>query len=312
MIISKCPLRISLAGGSTDQDSFIDKFGYGSVISFPCNIYTYIYLHRDKLGYNNDGYYIINYSKKEIKKNIDDIENDIAREALKYFMIQPIGITFYSDIYSSGSGLASSSSYTNAILKCLINLKSKTYENDNYSICNLSYMIEKKFNHFLGQQDSYGCGIGGLKKMIFYKNETPKISLLNSNIFNKISMFLIPTGIVRKSTKVLESLNFENKRLLDLVFEMEKCLLDSDEKNFHEIINEGWIRKKETSKLISKNLIIKNIDDSLTNNKKVLSHRLCGAGNGGFFLVFTNIEKFDEYNSIPISIDDTGISCYKF
>ena len=98
MIITRCPLRISLAGGSTDLDAFMDKFGNGSVISFPCNLYTYIYLQRDRLGYNHDGYYVINYSEKEISKSIQNIKNDIVREALKKFPVDPLGITFYSDI----------------------------------------------------------------------------------------------------------------------------------------------------------------------------------------------------------------------
>ena len=46
MIVSKCPLRVSLVGGSTDLQSFIDKYGYGQVISFPISLYTYISLSK--------------------------------------------------------------------------------------------------------------------------------------------------------------------------------------------------------------------------------------------------------------------------
>ena len=55
MFISSCPLRVSLFGGSTDNPVFVEKFGYGSVISFACSLKTYITLHEDKLGYNNEG-----------------------------------------------------------------------------------------------------------------------------------------------------------------------------------------------------------------------------------------------------------------
>ena len=47
MIVSKCPLRISLVGGSTDLQGFIDKFGIGSAISFPPNLYTYITINEN-------------------------------------------------------------------------------------------------------------------------------------------------------------------------------------------------------------------------------------------------------------------------
>ena len=55
MYVASCPLRVSLFGGSTDNPSFIKKYGYGSVISFASNLKTYISLHQDKLGYNLEG-----------------------------------------------------------------------------------------------------------------------------------------------------------------------------------------------------------------------------------------------------------------
>ena len=38
MIIASCPLWISLFGSSTDNPYFVDKYGYGSVISFTSNL----------------------------------------------------------------------------------------------------------------------------------------------------------------------------------------------------------------------------------------------------------------------------------
>ena len=35
MYISSCPLRVSLFGGSTDNPVFVERYGYGSVISLP-------------------------------------------------------------------------------------------------------------------------------------------------------------------------------------------------------------------------------------------------------------------------------------
>jgi len=61
MYTASCPLRISLFGGSTDNPAFVEKYGYGSVISFTCDLKTYITLHEDKVGYNVQGHkYIIN------------------------------------------------------------------------------------------------------------------------------------------------------------------------------------------------------------------------------------------------------------
>ena len=80
MYISSCPLRVSLFGGSTDNPHFIDKYGYGSVISFACDLKTYITLHEDKIGYNHtENKYIINYSKREETKFIGDIQNELVK-----------------------------------------------------------------------------------------------------------------------------------------------------------------------------------------------------------------------------------------
>ena len=121
MIIAKTPFRISLAGGSTDLESFLDLYGQGSVISFPCNLYTYITIFDDKLGLNSyDKKYIIAYSKREAINQVDKIKNDIARIILKKYNVAPINATFNSDIFSSNCGLASSSSYTLSFLNAIL------------------------------------------------------------------------------------------------------------------------------------------------------------------------------------------------
>ena len=76
MIISRTPLRIGLVGGSSDLDKYIEYHGRGCVISFPINVYTYINIHRDKLGYNSyDNKYQISYSKHELINNVTDNRN---------------------------------------------------------------------------------------------------------------------------------------------------------------------------------------------------------------------------------------------
>ena len=77
MIISSCPLRISLFGGSTDNPYFVEKYGRGSVISFTSSLKTYVTISQDKIGFNKDKHkYIINYSKREEVSSIKDIKNE--------------------------------------------------------------------------------------------------------------------------------------------------------------------------------------------------------------------------------------------
>ena len=168
MIVSKCPLRVSLAGGSTDLEEFIETNGHGSVISFPCNLYTYITLFLDKNGYNaTDKSYILNYTTREVAKSLDEIKNDVAREALKYFEIPPVSISFHTDVFSVGSGLASSSSYLVSLVKAIRTFQGRVCSHS--QACAEALEIERKFNPLTGLQDAYGCALGGFKNMEFYQ-----------------------------------------------------------------------------------------------------------------------------------------------
>ena len=61
MLVASCPLRISLFGGSSDNPYFVEKYGYGSVISFTCDLKTYVTISQDRIGYNREKHkYIIN------------------------------------------------------------------------------------------------------------------------------------------------------------------------------------------------------------------------------------------------------------
>jgi galactokinase/mevalonate kinase-like predicted kinase len=58
------------------------------------------------------------------------------------------------------------------------------------------------------------------------------------------------------------------------------------------------------------------LDDSITNDKSVLSHKLLGAGNGGYFLIFTKKDKesdiYKNYQNVKkIKISEIGIQSNK-
>lgn len=304
MIISSCPLRISLFGGSTDNPYFIQKYGYGSVISFTCNLKTYITINQDKFGFNkNKCKYIINYSSREEVSHIDEIKNDPVRVVLKYFNMPPVHVTLFSDAYSQGSGLASSSSYIIGLIKsCCIFLNIKMTDTD---ICKLAYQLEVEFNPYCGYQDPYGCGIGGFKRIEFMIDQRIKYEFLPTELFDKYDTHLIFTGVTRNSKKVLKNITnnlHKIKPLLKTVDSAHDSLLTVDYIKFLELMNAGWEQKKQTSSFITENEIVKCIDEELKNNPTVLSHKLCGAGNGGFFLTFS------EKNTLTTDLDNVKIS----
>lgn len=296
MILSKCPLRVSLVGGSTDLVDFVKNNGMGSVISFPINMYTYI-----NLSYNHNNKYRINYSNPETVDDVNDIKNDIAREIVKYFDLPSVTITFHSDIASSGSGLASSSSYTIASVAAvnkLLDLKLSQFD-----ICKISLDIEHKFNPLTGYQDSYGCGLGGLKRLFFYEDKVVS-KPLKSKLFGKIKMYLVNTNSVRNSNEILSTIDFDKvKGLLKSVDDMEKAI---DDKNvIYKILNSAWSSKKKTSKLIS-NKEIDSIDKKLSSDDRVKAIKLCGAGGGGYFLILSE-KQINDDGFLDIDIDNYGV-----
>jgi D-glycero-alpha-D-manno-heptose-7-phosphate kinase len=279
MIIAKCPLRVSLVGGSTDLQAFIDKYERGSVISFPSTLYTYITVHD-----NHTDKYIINYSKKEEVDDATEIKNDVAREGLVYFDVGPVTVTFNTDILSAGSGLASSSSYTIAIVKALSMYKGINISD--FEICRIALELERKFNPLTGYQDNYGSGIGGFKRIDFHKGHRPMFRYLDVAFLEMYDMYLINTGIKRSSTSVLQSVDVDKSApLLLLVDEMEQAIDTNDRETFENIFNQGWSQKKDTSNLIANNPKIRQMDEIFSQNKMIHAVKLCGAGGGGYFLL---------------------------
>ena len=117
MITAKTPLRISLFGGSTDHPLFIKKYKKSIAINFASNLSTHVVLFRDKMGRNKyDNKYILNYTSRENISKISQIKNVVIKECFKFHKVPPVSIHLNSDIFSKGSGLASSSSYVLNIL----------------------------------------------------------------------------------------------------------------------------------------------------------------------------------------------------
>lgn len=310
MYISSCPLRISLFGGSTDNPYFIDKYGYGSVISFACDLKTYITLHEDKIGYNHtEKKYIINYSKREETEFIEDIQNELVKIVLNHFGVHPINVSMTSDAYSQGSGLASSSSYIISLIKC-ISIFNDLQMTD-IEICELAYKLELEMNPYCGYQDPYGCGIGGFKRMEFQKGGIVKYDFQSTELFQHYDTHLVFTGVTRNSKNILKDVSNNIDKISPLLDTLEIAYDALLQKNYDEFLyhlNQSWIQKKKTSSFISENLTIKSIDENLLNNPLVVAHKLCGAGNGGFFLTFSKKDSLTiPYSSVKINVSPDGV-----
>jgi len=311
MYIASCPLRVSLFGGSTDNPYFVEKYGRGSVISFTSSLKTYVTISQDKLGYNKEGgKYIINYSRREEVSTIDEIQNEVVRTVLKHFDMPPVQVTLTSDAYSQGSGLASSSSYTISLIKaCCLFFNLSITDND---VCKLAYRLERIYNPYCGYQDPYGCGVGGFKRIDFFSESSVRYEFLPSTIFDYFDIHLLFTGVTRNSKKILKNVT-ENldkiQPLLETADRAYQTLIDDDYDEFMYLMNESWEQKKRTSSSIAENETIVSMDGNLKENQTVVSHKLCGAGNGGFFLTFSKKDTLKvPYHCVKIGVEPNGVS----
>lgn len=315
IVTASCPLRISLVGGSTDHPEFLKKYGHGSVISFPCDLRTYSTIHKDVFGSNSlNSNYVLNYSRREEVDTVIEIQNELIRNCFLDLDVEEINLFFTSDVYSSGSGLASSSAYLMSLIKAVYEMRGR--EILDIELCQKAMQIERIFNPLVGQQDFYGS-LGGLKRINFSNDCTPSFKYLSTQIFEDMGIFLLRTGIVRSSTDVLKSINVDNSvPLLIDVDNLELAIETCDPELFHTTINQTWINKKYTSSKICENSELIELDRTLLEDERILSHKLLGAGNGGYFLLFTG-KKDDRslYKDYPmirkIEISNYGIQTVK-
>ncbi len=309
MYIASCPLRVSLFGGSTDNPYFVEKYGRGSVISFTSNLKTYVAISQDTIGYNNQGKYIINYSRREEVSSINEIENEVVRTVLEYYNMPPVQVTLTSDAYSQGSGLASSSSYTISLIKaCCLFLDKSITDND---ACKLAYHLERTYNPYCGYQDPYGCGVGGFKRINFMGDNSVTYEFLPTDIFECYDTHLVFSGVTRNSKGILKKVSKNLDKVKPLLKTCDKAydtLMKENLDKFLFLLGKSWHQKKETSPSIAECDTIIEIDHVLEKNDTVCAHKLCGAGNGGFFLVFSEKDTLNiPYDCVRINVEPNGV-----
>ena len=178
-------------------------------------------------------------------------------------------------------------------------------------ICALAYQLEREFNPYCGYQDPYGCGIGGFKRIEFQRGGIVKYDFQSTELFKYYDAHLVFTGVTRNSKNVLKDVTDNIDKATPLLETLEvayDCLLQKNYDEFLFYLNKSWEQKKQTSSTINENKTIKEIDEYLQNEPLVISHKLCGAGNGGFFLTFSEKGKLTlPYSSVKINVSSDGV-----
>lgn len=292
MIISRTPLRITLAGGGTDLPGFYTKFG-GSVLSMAINKYIYVTCNTILL---ND-ILKLRYLQTEETKNVNNIKNERARVALQHFGVKnSCEITSMADL-SANSGLGSSGSYLVGLINCL-----QIFTKKNLSIAEIAelacHLEMTELKEPVGKQDQYIASYGGIKTLDIQKDGSVSVSdfdfidedlnkfIVNNRIYS-IDIKRNASDILRSQT--VDIINFEEKMksIREIGFKIIDALKMKKYDYYGSLLNEHWTQKKELSSLVTITKIDK-VYEQLLKEKKILGGKIIGAGGGGFLLLYAN------------------------
>jgi D-glycero-alpha-D-manno-heptose-7-phosphate kinase len=316
MIISQTPLRISFVGGGTDLKSFYHHED-GMVLSSAIDKYVYVIV---KERFDDKIY--INYSIKEIVDDVSEIKHQLVREAMKKVGIERgVEITTLADVPSEGSGLGSSSSITVGLLNALYNYSGRqvTLEQIAREACEIEIDICKKP---IGKQDQYIAAYGGLNKITFQSDESvlmSKVPVFNTNLLILGSrLLLFYTNKTRNADVILKKQNQKTddkreilQKMKTFVPRLERSLKNYNFNRLGKLLHENWLLKKSLVGSISNS----EIDDMYNTAMEAgaLGGKICGAGGGGFLLVYVPKAKQDhvrsalsDYRELPFMLDSFG------
>jgi D-glycero-alpha-D-manno-heptose-7-phosphate kinase len=307
------PQRISFAGGGTDFPDFYLRHG-GAVVSATINQFAYVTVKRHSNLFQEQ--YRLSYSKTEHVDDIDLIENDIARECLRFLNVDPpLFISTTSDLPLS-SGLGSSSSFAVGLLLALHTLRGETVAAGQLAeeACHIEINVLGKP---IGKQDQYAVAFGGLNYYEFRQDGRVRVeSLWNSrndtrSIFD--SSILFWTGVQRKAEDILSEQQKNIPERIDSLIEMSKLalrcrevILNSEElvSEIGEIINMSWVHKRNFASTISSDLLDDGVARAIRSG--AIGSKIAGAGGGGFLYVLA--KKVDQENVVRSLSDMSPVS----
>ena len=321
MYVGICPVRISLAGGGTDMPEYYEEYG-GNVISSSISLFTYLMIKPRKdssfQAFSTD--FEIHHSKTSYKKLKAKDGTEIAVSVIQYLNFKN-GADFVigSDV-QPGSGLGASSSLTVNFINTISKLQKKNFSKK--QIAEKSFFVERNILlHPIGKQDDYVASYGGLNYIKFSKKNitvTP-INLKKSKseeLQNNLLLFFM--GTTRKSSMVLSKQLNKTKNLEpttlnslhkvnELCKDLFKSLKESDLTKVGEILDRGWMEKKNFTSEVSNPKIDKIYANAIKSG--AIGGKLTGAGAGGHMIFYCEKNK---QNSVKNEMKRLGLKHVDF
>lgn len=320
MIISRTPHRISFLGGGTDYPSWYLEHG-GKVLGAAIDKYCYISCRYLPPFFSHK--HRIVYSKIETINHVNEIQHPSVKETVKYLNIeQGVEIHHDGDI-PARSGMGSSSAFTVGLLKTLYALDGKVISKED--LYKEAIHIEQNLiKENVGSQDQVWAACGGLNTIEFLQNGeiiVEPIVMKEEHLRSFENRFMLFfTGLSRDASVIAQEQIQNTQRNKNELFKMKELvdeaykILTSGKDDFVEfgrLLNEAWKLKKRLSTKIT-NSDIDSIYEAAIKNGAV-GGKLCGAGGGGFILLYVEPENHDRVTKalgnflhVPFKFDFSG------
>jgi len=303
MIITRTPFRFTLGGGGTDLPSYYSKYG-GFIFSAGINKYMFININKPIV----DDLVRVKYTKSEIVEHRDQLNHEIAREALKMMGIEKaIEIISMADV-PAGTGLGSSSCYSVGLLNALHTMKRQYIPLQELAekACDLEI---NRLGKPIGKQDQYMAAFGGLTILDIEKDgkvhvRAAEVSDSTVDDLNR-NLLMFYTGTSRSADKILseqsKGAREEKKNVVESMHYIKeigyKILEAVESGNITDVgllFDKHWQHKKRISTKMSNPHFDKIYNIAKENG--ALGGKISGAGGGGFFLFYVeeNHTKFRE------------------
>ena len=319
MLISRTPVRASFCGGGTDLAAFYQNHpDGGAVTSLAMARYLYVTVNP-----RFDNSIRISYSSMEFVNDINEIQHELVREAMKSTGVTDgIEITTIADIPSRGTGLGSSSAVTIGLLNALSSLAGNPMSSEELAkeACRIEIDV---LGQPIGKQDQYAAAIGGANTIGFLPDGSVSIDplVLSDNTKQRIEneFSLVYTGLTRSANSVLsKQKELTADRMEELsslrlqAFQVRSALEGGRLEEVGRLLEESWQIKRNLVDGITGELL-DNLHDQLI-NAGATGAKLLGAGGGGFFLVHGDDEikkrlensLSSKHKILPLLIDSQG------
>ena len=298
MLLARAPVRVSLAGGGTDLESYYSRFG-GMVVSAAIDKYFYAFISlSDGPGVHiSSSDYRAFYRWSQDEAPVWDGDLRLPRAILHQFGIDRGLSIFLASEVPPGTGLGSSSAVAVALVKALSTLRGERLTAAQVAEQAAHVEIEK-LGSPAGKQDQYEAAFGGINAFYFDRNAVsveplPLGPAVRDALHARLLLFF--TGASRAANDILQKQQQATDRsdqrvlaaldgLKEAAAETRQALLAGDLRQVGEIMHRSWQLKKRLSRSVSNPRIDEIYERA--RHRGALGGKMAGAGGGGFLLLY--------------------------